>query len=132
MPLPVASEMATSPSAAQRGIIGKSRSTKTEIDIALLDEIIFVHIRPEKKVFGVYKGLVCHSLLYFKGEFDGHFKEGQEGVVTLVDEKPEIFSLFYGWLYTNNIPETGDPSTKGSQFKILSLWMAKESSTWQQ
>ena len=77
------------------------------LDMSLLDSIVFVHVGPQKKVFGVHKGLICHHSAYFKGALQGEFKEAIDGVVVLADDKPEIFSYFYSWLYTGEIKRTG-------------------------
>ena len=80
---------------------------ETPPDASLLDNIVFVHVGPEKKVFGVHKGLICHYS-YFNAAFGGNFKEAEDGVVILDDEEPETFSHFYSWLYTGRVMDAND------------------------
>jgi hypothetical protein len=52
----------------------------------------------------VHKGLICHYSEYFRGAFEGGFKES-EGLVTLGDEDEEAFLAFFAWLYKGKIVE---------------------------
>ena len=38
----------------------------------------------------------------------GNFTEASEGIVSLDDEDPEVFSLFMMWLYTGKLTSEGD------------------------
>lgn len=55
------------------------------------------------KSFMVHRGLICFYSEYFRGWFNGAFKESIHGISVLDTESPEIFKHFKDWLYTHRL-----------------------------
>ncbi|KAI9640744.1 hypothetical protein NHQ30_011053 [Ciborinia camelliae] len=65
----------------------------------------FVHIQVGRdlKDFGVHKDIICHYSPYFKAAFNSGFQETITGVLKLPETEPEVFELFYHWLYNQEL-----------------------------
>ncbi|KAF2435921.1 hypothetical protein EJ08DRAFT_692493 [Tothia fuscella] len=75
----------------------------------LFDELVTIEVSPEKKLFQIHKGLICHHSEYFRGAFKGGFKESESKLVTLKEEVDHLaFQAFYQWLYTGKIRDDED------------------------
>jgi hypothetical protein len=56
----------------------------------LYDIVVTVKVGPAEKEFFVHKGLISHRSEYFRGAFNGNFKEEFEPMVVLKDEDVKV------------------------------------------
>ncbi|KAF7950108.1 hypothetical protein EAE96_007406 [Botrytis aclada] len=66
-------------------------------------EVVHVKVGKELHDFGVHKSLICHCSPFFKAAFTSGFEETTTGIIKLADIDVEVFELFFGWLYTQQI-----------------------------
>ncbi|KAF2128459.1 hypothetical protein P153DRAFT_357809 [Dothidotthia symphoricarpi CBS 119687] len=66
----------------------------------------------EQKSFMVYKDLLCHYSEYFRGAFDGQFRESEEKTTNLREVSESTFRLFQCWLYGQAARVEITPATK--------------------
>ncbi|TLD18896.1 hypothetical protein E2P81_ATG01624 [Venturia nashicola] len=67
-------------------------------------DIVTVHIGPEKIPFIVHKDLLTQCSPYFKAAFEGNFCEALENSIPLIDISTTQFRLFLDWLYFRRLP----------------------------
>ena len=72
---------------------------------SLYSEFVFVDVGPERKRFGVHKGLISKYSAFFQATFDGQFAEAFKGTVELLEETPSIFDVVHTWLYSLEITQ---------------------------
>ena len=58
--------------------------------------------RPTRE-YAIHKNLICASADFFDRAFNGRFVEGREQKLTLPEEDPLLFQLFYDWLYSGRV-----------------------------
>lgn len=58
--------------------------------------------------FAVHEALITSRSLFFRNAMQGDWKEAREHVVNLVEEDPEIFSLYLQGLYAGHV-EPAEP-----------------------
>jgi hypothetical protein len=64
---------------------------------------ITVYVGDEKAAFTLHRGPICEVSAFFKGLFDGNFKESSEKEVTLKEHMPESFDQFLGFAYSGTL-----------------------------
>ncbi|KAK5165651.1 hypothetical protein LTR04_001090 [Oleoguttula sp. CCFEE 6159] len=71
----------------------------------LYDQIIHVQLGSgaTAKEYAIHKGLISHHSLFFRKALNGYFREAAENRVTLDDEGPAVFHIFYLWLYSSRL-----------------------------
>lgn len=62
-------------------------------------------VGPEKREFKVHKDVMSSQCPVFSRMFSGSFKEGLLGPANLEEDQPEIFAVFFTWLYQNTISD---------------------------
>ena len=67
----------------------------------------------------MHKGLICRLSYFFRATFRGSFKEASEGAAYLPTEKPKIFEIVYGWLYSKALTHEKDGRQTSCQFSVL-------------
>jgi hypothetical protein len=73
----------------------------------------------EEKAFMVYKELVCFHSEYFRGAFEGSFRESEEKSIVLADVTESTFRLFQVWLYAQATREVVGKTTKNRATVVL-------------
>lgn len=56
-----------------------------------------------QREFNLHKGLLEHYSAYFGSALQSHWAEGSAKVVNLSDDSPEIFQVFFHWLYSRKL-----------------------------
>ena len=64
---------------------------------------ITVYVGDEKAAFTLHRGPICQVSAFFKGLFDGYFKESSEKEVTLKEHMPESFDQFLSFAYSGTL-----------------------------
>ncbi|ESZ96728.1 hypothetical protein SBOR_2872 [Sclerotinia borealis F-4128] len=78
--------------------------------------MLHVQVGDDLKDFGVHKDLICHYSPYFNAAFTSGFEETRTGVMKLSTTEPEVFELFYHWLYTQDLYlPAWDPASSSSE-----------------
>lgn len=67
--------------------------------------MVDITVGPEKKLFRVYKKLLCDKVPYFAKMFGTGFKEAVEGQAEFPEDKPESFGLLMEWIYFGTFAE---------------------------
>jgi hypothetical protein len=81
----------------------------TDTDARLMgSETIKVFVGRKRKEFSIHKKLICQASKFFNDAFTGAFKEGQEGIMYMPEDDPDVFSCFVEWLYRNPLPTVED------------------------
>lgn len=58
----------------------------------------------KKQTFRVAEGPLTYYSTYFQGALrPGHFKEGEERKIHLTHDDPDVFQLFFYWLFTHQL-----------------------------
>ena len=57
-----------------------------------------IYVGPTQRLFTVRKARICHCSAYFRGLFNGGFKEGSENVAYLKEDDVEAFDILLQWL----------------------------------
>ncbi|KAH0367800.1 hypothetical protein KCU65_g4458, partial [Aureobasidium melanogenum] len=70
---------------------------------ACYQTLVTVEVGSGKKKFVIHKDLLTFYSDYFRGAFNGSFKEAAEGKLSLLDEDVEVFDIFHKFLYTGSI-----------------------------
>ncbi|KAH7084926.1 hypothetical protein BKA63DRAFT_498491 [Paraphoma chrysanthemicola] len=73
--------------------------------------MVIVEIGPNRMKHYVHKALLQYHSEYFRNALRGPWKEAMDGVVSLEDVQPAVFSLFVHWLYSQSFP-TSDSEWK--------------------
>ncbi|KAL8718375.1 MAG: hypothetical protein Q9225_004483 [Loekoesia sp. 1 TL-2023] len=82
----------------------------------LYDDIVTIHVGPNKQAFKIHKSLVCRYSTFFRAALTNNFVEASTLSVTLPAQDPDVFKLFGCWLYTGNIDNrTCHPDCKSKQ-----------------
>ncbi|KAL9121217.1 MAG: hypothetical protein Q9187_002226 [Circinaria calcarea] len=90
------------------------------------DNIVIVLIGREKVKFELHKGLLMYYSEYFRGAFNGSFKEAEENTVHLPEEKVEVFKLVNSWLYTRHLADTLEKETSLAFGLLLGVFLFGE------
>ncbi|KAL2050170.1 hypothetical protein ABVK25_009531 [Lepraria finkii] len=61
----------------------------------LLSGFVDILVGPEKKDFGVHKGLICPRLKYFQAALNGSFSETSSGVIGLPEDIVVVFKIVH-------------------------------------
>ncbi|TKA67598.1 hypothetical protein B0A49_04580 [Cryomyces minteri] len=71
----------------------------------LYDQMIHVQLGSDATAeeYAIHKGLISHHSHFFRKALNGHFREAVENHVTLEDEDPAVFHIFYLWLYSSRL-----------------------------
>ncbi|KAG9703805.1 hypothetical protein KCU86_g5905, partial [Aureobasidium melanogenum] len=86
--------------------------------------IVTVEVGPQKQAFSVHKDLLCYYSDYFRGAFEGSFKEAVDGKMWLEKEDPEIFDIFNAFLYNRRLQDANGLVGPGLSFTTLvDLWI---------
>lgn len=59
----------------------------------------------DSHTFVVHKEIICHHSPFFKAACTGHFREAEDRVVKLPDDRAELFDIFLQWLYSQNLQQ---------------------------
>ncbi|KAH0372207.1 hypothetical protein KCU65_g1356, partial [Aureobasidium melanogenum] len=65
--------------------------------------IVTVEVGPQKQAFSMHKDLLCYYSDYFRGAFEGSFKEAVDGKIWFEKEDPAIFDIFNAFLYNRKL-----------------------------
>lgn len=89
------------------------------------DEIIEVEVGSGsgKRNYSTYKGLLSFYSEYFEEKVNGKFKEAADKKLILDGKDPDIFAIFYGWLYTGELRQDGKVGTDLSSTTLVKLWI---------
>ncbi|QDS76430.1 hypothetical protein FKW77_004298 [Venturia effusa] len=68
-------------------------------------DVVTVHVGPDKTPFLVHKDLLTTSSPYFKAAFEGEFREATDKTILLEDISVIQFKLFLDWLYFGRLTE---------------------------
>src|ERR1041384_375834 len=82
----------------------------------------------EEKPFMVYKELVCFHSEYFRGAFEGSFRESEEKSIVLDDVTEATFRLFQVWLYAQATREVGGNATRNRADRQRLVRFSREAS----
>lgn len=83
-----------------------------------------VAIGPLKQAFSIHKGLLCYYSDYFRGAFEGSFKEAVDGKIWLEKEDPAIFDIFNAFLYNRKLQNPDGLAGPGLSFgTLIDLWI---------
>jgi hypothetical protein len=66
-------------------------------------EIVTLSAGRKRKEFKVHKSRICEKSEFFSKAFTGKFKEGEEGVIYLPEDAPDVVALFIEWVYQSSI-----------------------------
>jgi hypothetical protein len=64
---------------------------------------ISVGSEAEKKDFYIHAGLLVHYSSYFRKALDSAWIEGRTKSITLSEDSPTIFQIFFHWIYTGEL-----------------------------
>ncbi|KAH7094574.1 hypothetical protein FB567DRAFT_600176 [Paraphoma chrysanthemicola] len=81
-----------------------SKASPPSLNKATKEGVVVVEIGTGPVRHHVHKALLQYHSEYFRGVFNGPWKEAKEGVVRLSDIEPSVFSLFVHWLYSQQLP----------------------------
>ena len=70
--------------------------------------MVKIVVGPEKALFLLHKDRLCQMSEYFRGLFQGNFKDAKEDTTTLAEEDVTGFKLFQHVVYNNSFPQ--DPA----------------------
>ena len=70
--------------------------------------MVKILVGPEKALFLLHKDRLCQMSEYFRGLFQGNFKDAKEDTTTLAEEDVTGFKLFQHVVYNNNFPQEVD------------------------
>ncbi|KAG9751661.1 hypothetical protein KCU73_g6289, partial [Aureobasidium melanogenum] len=86
--------------------------------------IVTVEVGPQKQKFSIHKDLLCYYSDYFRGAFDGSFKEAVDGKIWLEKEDPAIFDIFNAFLYNRRLQDTNGLVGPDLSFTtLIDLWI---------
>jgi hypothetical protein len=84
----------------------------------------------------VYKELLCFHSEYFRGAFEGSFRESEEKSIHIKDVSESTFRLFRFWLFAQTTREEAGPiaikrrgralGPSGSDLSIAGKWILLE------
>ena len=80
----------------------------------------------DKQEFLVYKKFICYYSPFFDAAFNGRFEEGETQSIDIDYVKPEVFGLFFNWLYTQKVIQDEDDMPQVSLLRDLWI-MANQS-----
>ena len=76
----------------------------TWYDDRLIQSVPFnLYVGPDKVLFRIPKDLLCSRSPYFEAALYGGFKESAEDCIFLLEDDPDIFTLFAHYIYTGNV-----------------------------
>lgn len=76
--------------------------------------------------FVLHRDIVCRTSDFFRVACNGDWKESADKTVRLEETAPEIFTIYLGWLYTNEV----DLSSKRDQDSTLTIDKDTDGSTY--
>ncbi|KAG9656966.1 hypothetical protein KCU95_g16738, partial [Aureobasidium melanogenum] len=86
--------------------------------------IVTVEVGPQKQAFSIHKDLLCYYSDYFRGAFEGSFKEAVDGKIWLQKEDPTIFDVFNSFLYNRKLQNADGLVGPSLSFATLvDLWI---------
>ncbi|KAG9964159.1 hypothetical protein KCU61_g3219, partial [Aureobasidium melanogenum] len=86
--------------------------------------IVTVEVGPQKQAFSVHKDLLCYYSDYFRGAFEGSFKETVDGKIWLEKEDPAVFDIFNAFLYNRRLQDANGLVGPGLSFTTpVDLWV---------
>lgn len=89
------------------------------------DEIVEIEVGSgsSKKNYSTYKGLLSFYSEYFEKAFNGRFKEAADKKIILNGKDPDIFAIFYGWLYTGELRQGGKVGPDLTFTTLVKIWI---------
>ncbi|KAI4170849.1 MAG: hypothetical protein LQ346_008815 [Caloplaca aetnensis] len=81
----------------------------------LTSDIVTIFIGPEKKAFPIHKALLSAKSTFFRGAFEGDFKEATDKSLTLAEDDPNCFARYVLWIYNQVL----DPIRHGQDAKPM-------------
>ncbi|KAI4746328.1 hypothetical protein E4T50_03350 [Aureobasidium sp. EXF-12298] len=82
---------------------------------------VTIEVGPKKKTYVIHKELLIFYSDYFRGAFNGSFKEATEGKICLHNESEDVFDVFNKFLYSRLIAD--DKNEKFSWDKLVDIWL---------
>jgi hypothetical protein len=68
-----------------------------------LSVTIYVGAKDVQETFSAHRGLLVHYSSYFRAALKPEWKEGDENAISLQDDDPDTFQVFFHWLYTKTL-----------------------------
>jgi hypothetical protein len=65
-------------------------------------------VQPQNHNLHIHKDFICYYSPFFDAAFNGNFKEGQTQTMEFDDVDVTAFGILSGWLYTQNISDSGE------------------------
>ncbi len=75
----------------------------------LTSDIVTIFVGPEKKAFPIHRALLSSKSTFFRGAFEGGFKEATDRTLTLAEKDPDCFARYVLWIYNQVL----DPISHG-------------------
>ncbi|KAF2128458.1 hypothetical protein P153DRAFT_397531 [Dothidotthia symphoricarpi CBS 119687] len=99
--------------AKSRFVVGQKRKRPT---FQSMDQtLVNILVGEGEKCFMVHKDLLCYHSKYFRGAFEGSFREKEDKTIRLRDINEGVFRLFQFWLYAQATRDEEDSTTKMSR-----------------
>lgn len=78
----------------------------------------------EEKKYVIHKDLLCYYSDFFRGAFNGSFKEAEEKKLPLPDDHPYFFDIFNSFLYTNQLRDSEGTKDIDLEWEdLIRLWV---------
>ncbi|KAL8897100.1 MAG: hypothetical protein Q9207_007384 [Kuettlingeria erythrocarpa] len=81
----------------------------------LTSDIVTIFVGPDKKAFPIHKTLLSSKSTFFRGAFEGGFKEAADRTLTLAEDDPNCFGRYVLWIYNQIL----DPIRHGQDAKSM-------------
>ncbi|THY29894.1 hypothetical protein D6D01_03442 [Aureobasidium pullulans] len=112
----------STPTTKTPGAITKAVSVATKIPPSnCFQTIVTIEVGAEKKAFMVHKDLLAFYSDYFRGAFDGSFKEATDRKLSLPDDCIGVFNVFNKYIYTRQLSDGEDSDV--SWELIVGCWL---------
>ncbi|THW92588.1 hypothetical protein D6D15_03075 [Aureobasidium pullulans] len=99
----------TTPTTKTPSAVTKAVSVATKIPPSnCFQTIVTIEVGVEKKAFMVHKDLLAFYSDYFRGAFNGSFKEAADSKLSLPDDCIGVFNVFNKYIYTRQLCDEED------------------------
>lgn len=71
----------------------------TDSSRGLTSEVVTILVGPTETPFSIHRGLLTSKSAFFNAALAGSWQEATSGTVRLSDEDPELFTLYFLWMY---------------------------------